>query len=162
MPTAYLSDVLDGRKDHRDGEEGVMKGIEEIIASNKVMIIEKSRDGFSGMIFIRGWEGSVIASWGGGWDHVSVAPKKLNKVPTWDDMCAIKELFFKDDEAVIQVHPPKDEYVNNMPNCLHLWRANDKDMILPPSFMVGIRKGQTQSDVMREAEEYYKEHGYEW
>ena len=139
-----------------------MKGIEEIIASNKVMIIEKSRDGFSGMIFIRGWEGSVIASWGGGWDHVSVAPRKLNKVPTWDDMCAIKELFFKDDEAVIEIHPPKSEYVNNMPNCLHLWRANDKEMILPPSFMVGIRKGQTQSDVMREAEEYYKEHGYEW
>lgn len=139
-----------------------MKSIGDILASRRVILISKSHDGFNGIILIRGWEGSVIASWGGGWDHVSVSPKKLNKVPTWDDMCLIKELFFKDDEAVIQVHPPKDEYVNNMPNCLHLWRANDKQMILPPSFMVGLKKGQTMDEVNKEAEKYYKENGYEW
>ena len=77
-------------------------------------------------------------------------------------MCAVKELFFKDDEAVVQIHPPKDEYVNNMPNCLHLWRCYDKEMVLPPSFMVGMRKGQSYNDVMKEAKEYYKENGYEW
>lgn len=139
-----------------------MKSIDDILASHKVIVISRTHDGFNGYITIRGWEGSVVASWGAGWDHVSVAPKKLNKVPTWDDMCAIKELFFKDDEAVIQIHPPKDEYVNNMPNCLHLWRANDREMILPPAFMVGLRKGQTIADVEREAEKYYKENGYEW
>lgn len=139
-----------------------MKSVEEIKQSKKVIIDRVSPDGFSGMIAIRGWQGSVMASWGAGWDHVSVCPIKRNYTPSWDDMCLIKELFFNDSEAVIQIHPPKDEYVNNMPNCLHLWRANDKEMILPPSFMVGIRKGQTKSDAMREAEEYYKEHGYEW
>lgn len=139
-----------------------MKSKEDIIATNKVLITGQSRDGFSGMIFIRGWQGTVQVSWGAGWDHVSVAPAKKNYTPSWDDMCAIKEVFFKDSEAVIQIHPPNDEYVNNMPNCLHLWRANDKDMVLPPSFMVGLRKGQTQSDVMKEAERYYKDHGYEW
>ena len=139
-----------------------MKSIEEIMQSKKVIIDRISPDGFSGMIFIRGWRGSVIASWGAGWDHVSVSPRKLNYTPTWDDMCLIKELFFEDSEAVIQIHPPKDEYVNNMRNCLHLWRANDKDMVLPPSFMVGIREGQTEADVMREAREYYRANGYEW
>lgn len=139
-----------------------MRSIEEIISTNKVMVVDKTEDGFAGMIFIRGWQGTVQVSWGAGWDHVSVAPKNRSYVPSWDDMCAIKDLFFKDDEAVIQIHPPKDEYVNNVPNCLHLWRANDKEMILPPAFMVGLRKWQTWADAEREAKAYYKEHGYEW
>lgn len=139
-----------------------MKTVDEILESRKIVLINRSYDGFEGIITIRGWQGTVQVSWGAGWDHVSVAPKKHSYVPSWDDMCAIKELFFKNDEAVIQIHPPKDEYVNNVPNCLHLWRANDKEMILPPAFMVGLRKGQTWADAEREAKAYYKEHGYEW
>lgn len=139
-----------------------MKSKDEIIASNKVLITEKYLDGFFGVIFIRGWQGTVQVSWGAGWDHVSVSPQKSKYTPSWDDMCAIKEVFFKDSEAVIQIHPPRDEYVNNMPNCLHLWRANDKDMVLPPSFMVGIKEGQTKADVLKEAKAYYEEHGYNW
>lgn len=139
-----------------------MKTIDEILESKRVVIIRKSFDGFQAMIHIRGWQGTIQASWDAGWDHVSVAPLKRNYIPSWEDMCAIKEVFFKDDESVIQIHPPKDEYVNNMPNCLHLWRANDKEMILPPSFMVGIKPGQTEAEVMKEAKKYYKEHGYKW
>jgi hypothetical protein len=63
---------------------------------------------------------------------------------------------------VIQIHPPKAEYVNNMTNCLHLWRANDKEMVLPPSFMVGLKKGQTMEELKKETERYYNEHGYNW
>lgn len=139
-----------------------MRSKQEIFDSRKIILIEQSHDGFTGIIHIRGWEGSVIASWGGGWDHVSVAPRKHSYIPSWDDMCAIKELFFKDNEAVIQIHPPKDEYVNDMPNCLHLWRANDKEMVLPPSFMVGRRKGQTEAEAIAEGKAYYAEHGYKW
>ena len=139
-----------------------MRDINEIMSSKRIILIEHSPDGFTGIIHIRGWEGSVIASWGGGWDHVSVAPRKHSYIPSWDDMCALKELFFQDDEAVIQIHPPKDEYVNDMPNCLHLWRANDKEMVLPPSFMVGRRKGQTVAKAIAEGKAYYAEHGYKW
>ena len=89
-----------------------MKTFEEIKASKKVIVSVENEDGFSGYIEIRGWRGTIIASWGCGWDHVSVAPAKSNYTPTWDDMCAIKDLFFKDDEAVIQIHPPKSEYIN--------------------------------------------------
>lgn len=62
----------------------------------------------------------VIASDGGGWDHVSVS--KPDKIPTWEEMCLIKRLFFGDDEVVMQLHPAKKDYVNVHPRCLHLWR----------------------------------------
>ena len=139
-----------------------MKTFEEIKASMKVIVSVENEDGFSGYIEIRGWRGTIIASWGCGWDHVSVAPLKSNYMPTWDDMCAVKDLFFKDDEAVIQIHPPKDEYINNKENCLHLWRRNDADMILPPSWMVGLKNGQTMADALREAKEYREKYGYEY
>lgn len=68
------------------------------------------------------WSGTVMFSFDeNGWEHVSVCPYK-NKMPTWDDMCKIKDIFWDEEEAVIQIHPKKSEYVNIMDNCLHLWR----------------------------------------
>lgn len=72
------------------------------------------------------WAGSVI--WGcneDGMEHVSVSPADWRITPSWDDMCIIKDIFWEDDETVIQVHPPKSQYVNLVPNCLHLWRYKD-------------------------------------
>ena len=139
-----------------------MKDMSEILASGRLSQVNKGLDGFSGWLSMGNFDCSVVCSWGAGWDHVSISPRKKSYTPSWSDMCRVKELFFLDDEAVIQIHPPKDEYVNNMPNCLHLWRANDKDMVLPPSFMVGLREGQTMADISRETRAYYKEHGYKW
>lgn len=73
---------------------------------------------------------SVIASVGGGWDHVSVCHKK--RCPTWHEMCKIKEMFFDDEDTVIQFHPPKSTYVNVHPRCLHLWRTQKTEVKLPP------------------------------
>lgn len=139
-----------------------MKTVEEILSSGVIYSdkLKTGTDGFSGFLVIDRVNMSFVASWGGGWDHVSIAPLKRNKLPTWEQMCKAKELFFKPNEAVIQIHPPVDEYVNNMSNCLHLWRANDKPMTLPPSFMVGFRKGQTMEELKREIDEYYKQGGY--
>jgi hypothetical protein len=136
-----------------------MKRLEDIKQSRRLIIAEISDDGFSGIISMPLWKGSIICSWGGGWEHCSVSPSKKNIIPTWDDMCMIKDLIFKEDEAVIQIHPPKDEYVNNMPNCLHLWRYLDGDMVLPPSFMVGLRKGQTMAELDKEIKNYYAARG---
>lgn len=135
-----------------------MRSLEEIKACKRIAIFEQTVDGFSGIISMPLWTGTVICSWDF-WDHVSVAPSKKRITPSWDDMCMIKDIFFKDDEAVIQIHPPKDEYVNNMPNCLHLWRWNEGEMTLPPSFMVGIREGQSKSELEAEIKAYYKAHG---
>lgn len=56
---------------------------------------------------------TVIASDGFGWDHVSVSLP--NRCPNWPEMCFIKDLFFKEDETVIQFHPKKSSYKNIHP-----------------------------------------------
>jgi hypothetical protein len=79
-----------------------------------------------------------------GWEHVSVVARVkkskneiLSRTPTWAEMCRVKELFFKDEETVVQFHPKKTEYVNFHPHCLHLWRHVDDEFKLPPSYLVG-------------------------
>lgn len=86
---------------------------------------------------------NVIVSDGMGWNHVSVSlVSKLgmvNRCPTWIEMCFVKEMFFGEDEAVIQFHPPKSEYVNNHNYCLHLWQNQNQEIQLPDSIMVGVK-----------------------
>lgn len=62
----------------------------------------------------------AIASDAMGWEHVSVS--RRDRCPTWDEMCQIKELFWSSEDCVVQFHPPRSEYINNHPYCLHLWR----------------------------------------
>ncbi len=65
-----------------------------------------------------------------GWEHVSVS--LANRCPTWAEMQYVKELFWTDEETVVQFHPPADRYVNHNPNCLHLWRPLGQTIELPP------------------------------
>jgi hypothetical protein len=83
-----------------------------------------------------GYNLQCIASNGGGWDHVSVS-RSDDQVPTWDDMCKIKDLFFAPEETVVQFHPKQSEYINHHPGCLHLWRKQGEEYELPPSIYVG-------------------------
>ncbi len=78
----------------------------------------------------------VIASDGMGWEHVSVS--RQDRPPTWDEMCQIKAMFWDEEDCVVQYHPPRSEYVNNHPNCLHLWRPLDVAMPMPQRIMVGV------------------------
>ncbi len=78
----------------------------------------------------------VIASWGGGWDHVSVTLP--NRCPSWEEMAWICDQFFDAEETVMQLHPPRSQYVNNHPYCLHLWRPQNQTIPMPPSDMVGV------------------------
>ena len=90
-------------------------------------------------VFVAGRSFFCIASDGGGWEHVSVSPcnRKRKSCPTWEEMSAIKDIFFNPDECVIEYHPPKSEYVNNYPYYLHLWRPNDGTAIpMPPKILV--------------------------
>lgn len=78
----------------------------------------------------------VIASNEKNWEHVSISLK--DRCPTWDEMCKIKDMFWDDEDAVYQIHPPKSEYVNLHPNCLHLWRSINEKMPRPPKYLVGL------------------------
>lgn len=127
-----------------------MKTLEEIKESKRVLVGRVTADGGSGEIHLPTWSGTIIWSFGGGWEHVSVSPYKSRITPSWDDMCRIKEIFFKDEECVVQYHPPKSQYVNNMKNCLHLWRPINQALPMPPSIMVGIRNGQDMKSARQE------------
>lgn len=83
----------------------------------------------------------VIASDGEGWEHVSVhvISNQLERTPTWAEMCKIKDLFWDEEETVIQFHPPKSQYVNNHKHCLHLWKPIGFEIPLPKVDMVGVR-----------------------
>ena len=61
------------------------------------------------------------------------------RIPTWEEMCKIKSLFWDEEDTVIQYHPAKTEYVNNHPNVLHLWRSIDQVIPTPPTELVGIK-----------------------
>jgi len=133
-----------------------MKTLDEIKASGRIAIDGLNEDGFRGIIQFPHWQGSLIVSWGGGWEHASVAPFRKSYTPTWDDMCFLKGLIWDEDEVAIQVHPSKADYVNNMPNCLHLWRCTYTEMILPPSCFVGYKPGQTRAELMAEVKAAYE------
>lgn len=63
---------------------------------------------------------NVLISEGLGWDHVSVSTP--TRVPNWQEMNNVAELFFKDDECLMQLRVPKSEHVNVHNYCLHWFR----------------------------------------
>lgn len=100
-------------------------------------------DGFNGFfcLVICGERVKVIASDGMGWQHVSVSKEdQPNRVPHWGIMCEVKNLFWGEDEWVVQFHPAKADYVNNHRGCLHLWRPTDEKMPTPPSILTGWKE----------------------
>lgn len=109
----------------------------------------RTGDHFGAFLFDKGAKTiKVIATDGEntGWEHVSVSASVLNgpyligMMPAWEDMCWIKEQFWTDEETVMQLHPPKSEYINNHKHCLHLWRPTDVEIPLPPSVFVGLKE----------------------
>jgi len=71
-----------------------------------------------------------------GFEHVSVS--LANRCPTWDEMCKVKDLFWDEEDTVVQFHPPKSEYVNQMKYCLHLWRYTLGEFPRPKKIEVGL------------------------
>lgn len=72
-----------------------------------------------------------------GWEHVSVSLADRggptgSRLPTWQEMCAVKELFWMPEDCVVQYHPPASQYVD-MHDVLHLWRHPSLAIPMPPS-----------------------------
>jgi len=70
-----------------------------------------------------------------GWEHVSCSLP--TRCPTWSEMAMVKSLFWDEEQTVVQFHPKKSQYVNNMPYCLHLWRNTKQEHELPPQILTG-------------------------
>ena len=135
-----------------------MKEVGEIINTPGMYIKKKGPDGFGGTVFPFVYKkGKMIVvnvvdkalhfifSWGCGFEHLSVSTPI--KTPTWEQMCFMKEIFWKDDEVCMQLHPKKEDYVNNMEYCLHIWKPIEKEIPTPPSIMLGFRKGKEKEDI---------------
>jgi hypothetical protein len=79
--------------------------------------------------------GGRLAGELGQWEHVSVSTAR--RIPNWHEMNFVKNLFWDEEEAVLQFHAPRSRYVNCHPYCLHLWRPVDDHVRLPPMILVG-------------------------
>lgn len=87
---------------------------------------------YEGWVQFPDFKGSVIFGYdeGGLMEHVSVSSYNKRKLPTWDVMARLKDMFFYPKEMVVQIHPAEDRYlhgVGNLENVLHLWRPKDGD-----------------------------------
>lgn len=78
-----------------------------------------------------------------GWEHVSVheryrknSGKWKQRIPSWEIMCIVKDLFFESDECVIQFHPKEEDYIDTTPYVLHLWRKEGEEFPMPPKICV--------------------------
>lgn len=127
-----------------------MKSIEAIRKLPKLTIVQEGMDGGWAEVHLgasrRKRVATVVFSWGGGWDHVSVSFDC--KTPSWSDMVEIKCMFFKPNEACAQFFPAECE--NKAPVCLHIWRPQNALLQMPPRWMVGIKDDQTPSDAQKQ------------
>ena len=63
----------------------------------------------------------------------------MKRCPNWGEMCFIKEGFFDEEDTVMQIHPPKSEWISTHPYCLHLWKPNDgREIPRPQGELIGI------------------------
>lgn len=111
-----------------------MKSFEEIRSDKRFQLKDGGIGGGSGWVTIKGKMFGVIFSDGGGWDHVSVSHP--NRCPTWEEMCIIKDIFFREDECCVEYHPANKNYVNIHAYCLHIWKPQDADFPTPPKIFV--------------------------
>jgi hypothetical protein len=114
-----------------------MRTLEQLYSIFSGWITEKGEDGFAGYYETQGKKYRFIFSYGGGWEHASISVVDQKRVPTWDEMCMFKDLFWLPEETVVQYHPAKSEYVNCHPYVLHLWRWMDGEFPKPPKNYVG-------------------------
>lgn len=98
--------------------------------------IVKSSTSGAFKVFVNGRSFMVIASIdncgaSGMMEHISVTMKNQKRCPTWEEMSAIKDMFFLPEEECVQFHPKHSKYVNLHEYCLHIWRPVDGNLRRP-------------------------------
>lgn len=110
---------------------------------------KRDKDG----IFFRAWERTtgqairVIESIytrenGQIWLHVSVS-KPNRKLPTWEDIKAMRTYFIGEDRESYMIFPTQDRYVNIHPGVLHLYCCLDQ-----PEGVLPHMEGEIESGVL--------------
>lgn len=70
------------------------------------------------------------------WVHASMSG--VDRVPTWDEMCLLKQAVWGDRGEAYQIHPPLSDHVNVHPYALHLWGRGDGARVLPNFGVMGL------------------------
>ena len=108
-----------------------MKTLEELKGTPHLCINRVTPLVCYGWVKWEDFEGTVVFGFDeNGFEHVSVSHFNKRKLPTWDVMCRLKNMFFYPEELVVQLHPPESKYlhgVRDLGNVLHLWRPKDGD-----------------------------------
>ncbi len=94
-------------------------------------------------VFVNGRSFKVIASVdycgvSGMMEHISVSPNNQKRCPTWEEMAAIKDMFFLPEEECVQFFPKHSEYFNIHEFCLHIWRPVNGYMKQPKTMEGGM------------------------
>lgn len=127
-----------------------MKELEKILANGKLNIKTQLTDGDD--IQLRAYYTDPLTQkryWckftrAMGWEHLTISGQ--NKVPDWNVMCKVKDIFWDDEECCIEYHPRKSQYVNNNETCLHIWKPIGVELPEPPTILLGfqdISSGET-------------------
>ncbi len=66
---------------------------------------------------------------GRGWKHVSFSHR--DRLPTYEEMVKIKQIFIGSNADAIQLLPRASRHVNEHPYCLHLWSCITEPDLLP-------------------------------
>ena len=68
------------------------------------------------------------------WLHASVS--RRDRLPSWEDLNEVKDIFVGKDRKAVQVLPPEVEKVNVHPFCLHLFSCLSEALL--PDFTRGM------------------------
>ena len=131
-----------------------MKKLEEIRKTPNLFIdAEAENDGMGGRYYDKqtGKFLHFIFSYQMGWEHLSVSMP--TRCPSWEQMCVMKDIFWNKDECCVEYHPREEDYVNNHPYCLHIWKPTDVDIPTPPTLLIGFRNEEEKEIVLQIAKE---------
>lgn len=85
----------------------------------------------------------------GEWEHIALDLEEHRRCASYEEMSALKETFWEENEIAIQVHPKKSDYINLKHYALHLWRNKS---IMPQAELCLKRR---ISSVYAEAKKYF-------
>ena len=128
-----------------------MRDINEVLKDDRVKIIWRNIQNDKAIqvkidLQPKGYEKFLLVKFtkAMGWEHLCASFK--DETPSWDTMNELKELFWLDDEVCFQLHPKKEDYINNNDHCLHIWRNIEEEFKCPPYIMVGFRDNKEKED----------------
>ncbi|MDE6832794.1 MAG: hypothetical protein K2J39_00885 [Ruminococcus sp.] len=112
-----------------------MKTIAEIKKTAGVVILDEGKNRICGWIYARHRKRIFFtATWNDNWEQVYIS--RASNRPKWEELCETKEIFWNDDECVIQYIPSASMHTNEYNNCLYLWKPVGVKIPIPPKILI--------------------------